>query len=136
MRKNSNPPPYNKKAPIFQIPRRKQVQTYIGYACVLGVLLFILVRVLGRADSSGFRPFRTSISGASVVIVTVLDNKAEGSYLQVIRQNRQDYAKKQGKPLFWYGNRIQDIDCTQAMRPSFLMPLTTNLMERPLHGLR
>jgi mannan polymerase II complex MNN11 subunit len=71
--------------------RRSRVQTGVIGMCALGAIIFILSRIFGGSDRipSGTPP---------VVIVTVLDPKAYSrEYIQNIKENRIEYAKRHGK---------------------------------------
>ena len=60
------------------------------FACALGAVLFILSHVFGASDGipSGTPP---------VVIVTVVDpNSYNREYIQNIKDNRNEYARKHG----------------------------------------
>jgi mannan polymerase II complex MNN11 subunit len=67
------------------------VQAIVLCACGLGAILFIISQILGGSDRipSGTPP---------VVIVTVLDpDHYSKAYLESIKENRIEYAKKHGK---------------------------------------
>lgn len=71
--------------------RRSRVQAIVLGLCALGMLLFTISRIFGSSDGipSGTPP---------VVIVTVLDVDHYGAtYLESVKQNRDDYAKKHGE---------------------------------------
>jgi mannan polymerase II complex MNN11 subunit len=72
---------------------------------VLAILGFVtLFWLLGRSGGGGARsdsqapnlPKVAIGSGAPVVIVTVLDPKADAGWVAKIKQNREVYAKKHG----------------------------------------
>jgi mannan polymerase II complex MNN11 subunit len=70
--------------------RRSRVQAIVLFACALGAVLFILSHAFGAAGGipSGTPP---------VVIVTVLDpNRFSKEYIQNIKDNRNEYARKHG----------------------------------------
>ena len=71
--------------------RRSRVQTIVLCACAIGAVIFILLQITGGSDRipSGTPP---------VVIVTVLDpDNYSKDYINNIKENRIEYAKKHGK---------------------------------------
>ena len=108
-RKTSRPPPYaarNQSSSIIppalkNLLRKDKIRTTVaGIVAFLGILW--LFGVLG--GSSG-KPAWTAAnipkvavgSGPPVVIVTVLDPKANPTWTEKIKKNREDYAKRHGK---------------------------------------
>jgi mannan polymerase II complex MNN11 subunit len=71
--------------------RRSRVQAILLCACAVGATIFILSQLLGGSDPipSGAPP---------VVIVTVLDeDNYSKEYIDNVRENRMEYAKKHGE---------------------------------------
>ncbi|KAF1851974.1 glycosyltransferase family 34 protein [Cucurbitaria berberidis CBS 394.84] len=112
-RKTSRPPPYARnQGSIIAIPpalknllRRDKLRLV-----VVGILGFLgIVWLLGRrgGNSQGVAWTAAHIpkvaigSGAPVVIVTVIDPKADPSWTQRIKSNREEYAKRHGYLTFF-----------------------------------
>jgi mannan polymerase II complex MNN11 subunit len=99
--------------------RRSRVQAIVLCACAVGTVIFILSQITGGLDRipSGTPP---------VVIVTVLDpENYSKDYINNIKENRIEYAKKHGKEFGrarWTQNadRVQDIS-------HFSQPLQTTI---------
>jgi mannan polymerase II complex MNN11 subunit len=67
-------------------------------ACALGAALFILSRIFGGSES-------IPLGTPSVVIVTVLDpDNYSKDYIENIKENRIEYARKHGKATSSYSN--------------------------------
>lgn len=67
---------------------------------VLGLLtvFWLLRRTGGGSGSSAVNLPKVAIgSGPPVVIVTVLDPKADPAWTKKVKKNREDYAKKHGR---------------------------------------
>jgi hypothetical protein len=93
-RKSSNPPPYATRSPRFPMLRRSRVQAIVLCACAVGAVIFILSQVLGGGSE------RIPSGTPPVVIVTVLDPESYNKdYINKIKENRIEYAKKHGKRL-------------------------------------
>ena len=74
----------------FPILRRSRIQAIVLFVCAAGAVLFILSRIFGGSDGvpSGTPP---------VVIVTVVDPKSYSKeYINNIKENRIEYARKHG----------------------------------------
>jgi mannan polymerase II complex MNN11 subunit len=107
-RKTSRPPPYaarNNQTTSFVPPAlrnllRSKPRAVAG--AVLGFLTLLwLLGVIGGGSSSAPLvniPKVAVGSGAPVVIVTVLDPSANPAWVQKIKANREEYAKKHGAP--------------------------------------
>lgn len=92
-RKSSNPPPYATRSTRFPMLRRSRVQAMVICACAVGAVIFILSQVLGSSEGI---PAGTPL----VVIVTVLDpDSYTTDYINNIKENRMEYAKKHGMGL-------------------------------------
>ena len=90
LRKSSNPPPYATRSTRFPMVRRSRVQAIALCACAVGAVIFILSQIFGGSERipSGTPP---------VVIVTVLNPELyTKEYLNNIKDNRIEYAKKHG----------------------------------------
>jgi hypothetical protein len=94
-RKSSNPPPYATRSTRFPILRRSRVQAIVLCACAVGAVIFILSQILGGSSE------RIPLGTPPVVIVTVLDpDSYSKDYINNIKENRIEYAKKHGKRLW------------------------------------
>ena len=108
-RKTSRPPPYAARQQSgFRIPpalknllRRDKLRVV-----VLGILGFLTVFwLLGRIGGGSSNTQASHLpkvaigSGPPVVIVTVLDPKADQGWTAKIQKNREDYAKRHGTSL-------------------------------------
>lgn len=72
--------------------RLRQFRSYAVVGFVVLVFLFILSHVFGGTNYSD-----RSVTGGPLVIVTVLDDALMSpKYIQWIKENRQDYAKRHG----------------------------------------
>jgi mannan polymerase II complex MNN11 subunit len=72
--------------------RRSRVQAIVLCACAVGAVIFILSQVLGGGSE------RIPSGTPPVVIVTVLDPESySNDYINNIKENRIEYAKKHGK---------------------------------------
>ncbi|KAH8599149.1 galactosyl transferase GMA12/MNN10 family-domain-containing protein [Bisporella sp. PMI_857] len=97
-RKSSNPPLYAARSSRLQFPmiRRSRAKTILIGVCAFSAFLFLLSQIFGGAESipPGTPP---------VVLVTVLDGEALYSkeYIQDIKENRIEYAKKHGYATFF-----------------------------------
>ncbi|KAH8687860.1 galactosyl transferase GMA12/MNN10 family-domain-containing protein [Tricladium varicosporioides] len=94
-RKSSNPPPYATRSTRFPLLRRSRVQAIIIFACAVGVILFFVSSLFGGSERipSGTPP---------VVIVTVVDeDNYNKEYIENIKENRIEYAKKHGYTTFF-----------------------------------
>ena len=104
-RKTSRPPPYAARnnqttsfiPPAFKNLLRNKPRVIVG--AVLG--FFTLLWLLGIGGSSSSTPLvnipKVAIgSGAPVVLITVLDPQADPAWVQKIKTNREEYAKKHG----------------------------------------
>jgi mannan polymerase II complex MNN11 subunit len=79
--------PARSKAPLF---RRSRIQFLVLCALGIGTLIFIIAKILGIV---GGAPAGTP----PVVIITVLNPGTQNKeYLDDIRANREEYAKKHG----------------------------------------
>lgn len=102
-RKTSRPPPYaarnQSSVPIppalKNLLRRDKLRSL-----VLGILAFLTViwvlRRIGGGDKGVSIPKVAIGTGPPVVIVTVIDPKADPAWVQKIKKNREQYAKKHG----------------------------------------
>ncbi|KAF2256829.1 glycosyltransferase family 34 protein [Trematosphaeria pertusa] len=112
-RKTSRPPPYAaRNQSSLPIPpalknllRRDKVRLLaLG---ILGFLtiLWLLGRIGGRGGRSTPAIAKVAIgTGPPVVIVTVLDPKANPAWIEKIKKNREDYAKRHGYLTFFPNN--------------------------------
>ncbi|EEP80276.1 predicted protein [Uncinocarpus reesii 1704] len=90
-RKSSHPPLYSRPSQSSAL-RRRQLKT----AAVLGFVVISILLFISHLFSSGSQS--TSVAGGpKVVLVTVLDEQSlSDGYIQRIKQNREDYAKRHG----------------------------------------
>lgn len=98
-RKSSNPPPYMRAAAKLPGLRRSRLKTIaiVGFAFIFLVWLF-------NRPSSSQGPYKGHVPSGKppVVLVTVLDEKGyDKAYLDVIRENRIQYAEKHGRMAPW-----------------------------------
>ncbi|KAL1973306.1 hypothetical protein VTN31DRAFT_5941 [Thermomyces dupontii] len=102
-RKSSNPTRFAPRS-TFTLKRRRQLKT-LALIVLAGVALFLLVtRLLAPSSSSGNGTISTfgSSAVAPVVLVTVLDSERwSQSYIEKIKRNREDYAKRHGYATFF-----------------------------------
>ncbi|OAK98012.1 hypothetical protein IQ06DRAFT_378915 [Phaeosphaeriaceae sp. SRC1lsM3a] len=136
-RKTSRPPPYAARQQTgFQLPpalknllRRDKLRLII-----IGILAFLAVFwVLGRTGGSNIDSKAPNLpkvaigSGAPVVIVTVLDPKADQGWVAKIKQNRESYAKRHGyKTFFPYNDQypLNNSPVTWARVPAMRHAMT------------
>ncbi|KAN0113010.1 glycosyltransferase family 34 protein [Hyaloscypha variabilis] len=94
-RKSSNPPPYATRSTRFPMLRRSRVQAIALCACAVVAVIFILSQIMGGSEGipSGTPP---------VVIVTVVDSdNYSKEYINNIKDNRIEYARKHGYTTFF-----------------------------------
>ncbi|EEQ33606.1 putative alpha-1,6-mannosyltransferase mnn11 [Microsporum canis] len=91
-RKTSRPPIYSRSSPTAL--RRRQLKSCAVISCIVVSILFLVFHLF----SSGTPSVDTPVAdGPPVVIVTVLDTELfSDTYIQRIKQNREDYAKRHG----------------------------------------
>lgn len=90
-----DPPLPYARSPRISFQRRKQLKAVALLAFAVLSVLFLLSHLFASGTSSASVPAGT----ASVVIVTVLDRAAlSDSYIKKVVHNREDYAKRHGKP--------------------------------------
>lgn len=140
-RKTSRPPPYAARQQSgFRLPpalknllRRDKLRVIV--IAILGFLsVYWLLAKLTGGSSDANAPNLPKVavgSGAPVVIVTVLDPKADPGWVAKIKHNREDYAKRHGTPAFSVEVMGHNIDDVQATRPSF--HTTTNTPSETHH---
>lgn len=100
-------------------------------------MYWLLGKLGGSSDSNAPNLPKVAIgSGAPVVIVTVLDPKANPEWVAKIKHNRESYAKRHGKVTIsthmQTGGHV--IDKTQATRPSSLTTINTPSVTHLSHG--
>lgn len=105
-RKTSRPPPYaarNSQTTSFVPPAlrnllRSRSRVVVGAVLGFVTLLWLLGIIGGHSSSAPLAniPKVAVGTGAPVVIVTVLDPSANPAWVQKIKANREDYAKKHG----------------------------------------
>jgi mannan polymerase II complex MNN11 subunit len=107
-RKTSRPPPYaaRQQQSGLRLPpalknllRRDRLRIVV--LAILGFLavFWVLGKIGGGGSIDAMAPKLPNVvigSGAPVVIVTVLDPKADAGWVSKIKANRQDYAKRHG----------------------------------------
>ncbi|KAF2470629.1 alpha-1,6-mannosyltransferas-like protein subunit [Lindgomyces ingoldianus] len=108
-RKTSRPPPYaarnSKSIPVPPALRNLLVRDKLRLmvVCVLGFLTILWL--WGRMGGGGGVESAGIIgSGAPVVIVTVIDPKTNPAWIEKIKKNREDYAKRHGYATFFPDN--------------------------------
>lgn len=103
-RKTSRPPPYaarNKSSlpippALKNLLRRDKLRLIV--VAILGFLT-ILWLLQGRDDGGDIAVSLPKVdigSGPPVVVVTVIDPKADAEWVEKIKQNREDYAQRHG----------------------------------------
>ncbi|KAH6618927.1 alpha-1,6-mannosyltransferas-like protein subunit [Boeremia exigua] len=105
-RKTSRPPPYaarNNPSTSFAPPAlrnllRSKPRAIAGAVLGFVTLLWLVGAIGGRSRSAPLAniPKVAVGSGAPVVIVTVLDPQADAAWVQRIKTNREDYARRHG----------------------------------------
>lgn len=94
-RKTSRPPIYSRSSPT--VLRRRQLKSFAIIGCIVVSALFLIFHLFSSGSSSVDTPVA---NGPPVVIVTVLDTDFfSNTYIQRIKQNREDYAKRHGMSL-------------------------------------
>ncbi|KAI5300783.1 hypothetical protein KEM56_002191, partial [Ascosphaera pollenicola] len=102
-RKNSVPSSSSPFTPSFKpstryssAARRRQLRSYAFIGVGVLFFLYLLSKLFGGGGSGGgLNLTGNSGGGPDVVIVTVLDEQAlSDKYIQRIKQNREDYAKR------------------------------------------
>jgi mannan polymerase II complex MNN11 subunit len=144
-RKTSRPPPYAARQQSgFRLPpalrnllRRDKLRVIV--IAILGFLsVYWLLGKLtgGPSDANAPKLPKVAIgSGAPVVIVTVLDPKADPGWVAKIKQNREGYAKRHGMHSLYTGGIGHVIDDVQATRPSSHTTTNTPSATHQRHGL-
>lgn len=149
-RKTSRPPPYaarNQSRLAIPPALKNLLRRDKARVVALGILGFMgilwLFGIIGGGSSSGRKgaqwtsaniPKVVIGSGPPVVIVTVLDPKADPRWTQKIKTNREEYAKRHGTYNLSQ-NIIYEVKCiantmiSQATSPS--SPTTTNTRSAP-----
>ncbi|KAF2829637.1 hypothetical protein CC86DRAFT_344158 [Ophiobolus disseminans] len=136
-RKTSRPPPYAARQQSgFRIPpavknllRRDRLR--VAVVGILGFLtVFWLLGRIGGGSSTTNAPHLPKVaigSGPPVVIVTVLDPKADQGWTSKIQKNREDYAKRHGyKTFFAYNDQypLRSAPVTWARVPAMRHAIT------------
>ncbi|KAH8717119.1 galactosyl transferase GMA12/MNN10 family-domain-containing protein [Phaeosphaeriaceae sp. PMI808] len=117
-RKTSRPPPYAARQQSgIRIPpalknllRRDKLRLIV--LAILGflALFWVVGRAGGGSSSNAPNIPKVAIgSGAPVVIVTVIDPKADPGWIAKIKQNREQYAKRHGYKTFFPNNDQYDL---------------------------
>jgi hypothetical protein len=144
-RKTSRPPPYAARQQsgvrlppaLRNLLRRDKLRVIV--IAILGCLsVYWLLGKLtgGPSDANAPKLPKVAIgSGAPVVIVTVLDPKADPGWVAKIKQNREGYAKRHGTRFLSLKDCGHVIDDIQATRHSFHTTTNTPSATRPQHGL-
>ncbi|RDL38999.1 Uncharacterized protein BP5553_03339 [Venustampulla echinocandica] len=119
-RKSSNPPHYPIRYSRFPTLRRSRAKT-IGIGILAAVvLIWVLARLVGSSD--GIPP-----GTPPVVIVTVVDEENyPAGYIQTIKENRIEYAKKHGYATFF--PTANDYDLKGAPRSWARVPAVRHAM--------
>ncbi|EEH40653.1 alpha-1,2-galactosyltransferase gmh3 [Paracoccidioides lutzii Pb01] len=142
-RKASYNPPYTRASHSPAI-RRRQLKT----VAVLGVVFFTFVFFLSRTFSSSSTTSKETVptGPVNIVIVTVLDEEnLSDEYIQRIKENREDYAKRHGYVNFFasakdYLPYLDDAPRSWAMLPALrhaytLYPKATHFFHLSAHAL-
>ncbi|KAF2741761.1 glycosyltransferase family 34 protein [Sporormia fimetaria CBS 119925] len=114
-RKTSRPPPYaaRQNRGGVQIPyqvrsllRRERLRMIALVILSFLTFLWLIGRIGGESGSTAAAIIGT---GPDVVIVTVLDPKADAGWIEKIKKNREDYAKRHGYLTFFPENDRYDL---------------------------
>ncbi|KAF2005092.1 glycosyltransferase family 34 protein [Amniculicola lignicola CBS 123094] len=109
-RKTSRPPPYAARNSRPYIPlwlknriRRPGQPRVVVVGCLVLIVLIWLLRGSGPDNGVGLA---TPVigTGAPIVIVTVLDQKKSPGWIEAIKKNREDYARRHGYKTFFPNN--------------------------------
>ena len=99
-RKTSNPPPYSRPS-RSTIQRRNELRTTAVLGCAIVSILF-LVYYMSASNAPAVAGGSGTLEKSKVVIVTVVDDETYGSeYIQRMKENREDYAKRHGNESFY-----------------------------------
>ncbi|KAI5295740.1 hypothetical protein KEM52_000397 [Ascosphaera acerosa] len=112
-RKNSVPsasspfqPSFKPSARYSSAARRRQLRSYAFIGAGILFFLYLVSKLFGGGSDGIIAAGSGSSGGPSVVIVTVLDEQAlSDKYIQRIKQNREDYAKRHGYVNFFASTR-------------------------------
>lgn len=122
-RKSSNPPPYANRSSRFPTIRRSRVKGIAITVCAVGFILFLITRLFaggGESIPSGTPP---------VVIVTVIDEQNYSKmYINDIKENRIEYAKKHGYTTFF--PTIKDYDLLGSPSSWARIPATRHALTK------
>lgn len=141
-RKTSRPPPYaarNSPGTSLVPPALKKLlrsRSRVVVGAVLGFLTLLwLLGIGGRSQSAPLAniPKVAIGSGPPVVIVTVLDAQADPAWVQKIKANRDEYAKKHGRPFLHVQPRCP-LTPAQATSPTSPRRRSTPSTTRPRRG--
>jgi len=117
-RKTSRPPPYAARQQSgLQLPpalknllRRDKLRSIVLGILGLLTVFWLLGRLGGSSTSSKVSLPKIPIgSGPPVVIVTVLDQRADPAWTRKVKQNRENYAKQHGYLTFFPNNDQYDL---------------------------
>lgn len=87
-------PPYGRTSSRISLQRRRQLKV----AAIIGLAVLSLLFILSHFRSSSTTSIAAPTGTSGVVIVTVLDRAAlSDKYIQRVKKNREDYAKRHGK---------------------------------------
>lgn len=87
-------PPYGRTSSRISLQRRRQLKV----AAIIGLAVLSLLFILSHFRSSSNTSIAAPTGTSGVVIVTVLDRAAlSDKYIQRVKKNREDYAKRHGK---------------------------------------
>ncbi|KAI9726829.1 MAG: hypothetical protein M1828_000685 [Chrysothrix sp. TS-e1954] len=130
-RKTSRPPPYAvSRASKFAPTRRARTRT-IAWALGVFVLLGVLFTVFrGGSEVKDVVPADTP----SAVLVTVFDDGETDKYTQMIRENREQYARRQGYATFFPNITDYPLDEPPSPRSWAKIPAMRHAMTRFPHS--
>ena len=95
------------------------------------IVFFLFIRATGSSEASERIPPGTP----EVVIVTLLDDSLSKSYIEKIKENRDDYAARHGKPRIGLSAIDSLLNTVQVTKRGIRASKTTTLARRQSHGL-
>jgi mannan polymerase II complex MNN11 subunit len=92
-RKNSNPAQYKPRTSRLRAFRRSRLKYVVLCSLGIGAIIFLLLRLFGGSEG-------IPLGTPAVVVVTLMEPSIYSKkYLNDIKENREEYAKRHGKIL-------------------------------------
>lgn len=88
-RKLSHSPPFVQSSSVL---RRQQLKSIAILGCIVFSVLFLVSQIFSPNSSTD----SVTTGDPKAVIVTVLDEGLSDKYIQQIKENREDYARRHG----------------------------------------